>query len=78
MLKRRFKLGLESILHQYIDNECNIFAVLNFQSLKRIKKILVKEDTSHTIGVEFGSKVANINNKIVNIQIWYKKIKKIL
>lgn len=29
-----------------------------------------KEDTSHTIGVEFGSKVVNINNKTVKLQIW--------
>ena len=32
--------------------------------------LTVKEDTSHTIGVEFGSKVVNINNKTVKLQIW--------
>ena len=30
----------------------------------------VKEDTSHTIGVEFGSKVINANNKTIKLQIW--------
>jgi len=29
-----------------------------------------KEDTTHTIGVEFGSKVINVNNKSIKLQIW--------
>jgi small GTP-binding protein len=29
-----------------------------------------KEDTTHTIGVEFGSKVINISNKSIKLQIW--------
>ena len=31
---------------------------------------LVKNDITHTIGAEFGSKVVNINNKNVKLQIW--------
>ncbi|VDP06143.1 unnamed protein product [Soboliphyme baturini] len=29
-----------------------------------------KHDTTHTIGVEFGSKVIQLNNKAVKLQIW--------
>lgn len=29
-----------------------------------------KEDTTHTIGVEFGSKLVNVNNKSIKLQIW--------
>jgi len=32
--------------------------------------LLVKENTTHTIGVEFGSKVINVNNKSIKLQIW--------
>ena len=32
--------------------------------------ILVKEDSSHTIGVEFGSKIITIGGKQVKLQIW--------
>lgn len=31
---------------------------------------LVKEDSSHTIGVEFGSKIVNVGGKSVKLQIW--------
>lgn len=31
---------------------------------------LVKQDSSHTIGVEFGSKVVNIGGKAIKLQIW--------
>lgn len=30
----------------------------------------VKQDSNHTIGVEFGSKVVNISNKSVKLQVW--------
>lgn len=29
-----------------------------------------KEDTTHTIGVEFGSKILNVGNKAIKLQIW--------
>uniref|UniRef100_A0A8C9U9U7 RAB4a, member RAS oncogene family n=1 Tax=Scleropages formosus TaxID=113540 RepID=A0A8C9U9U7_SCLFO len=29
-----------------------------------------KEDSNHTIGVEFGSKIINVVNKYVKLQIW--------
>jgi hypothetical protein len=32
-----------------------------------------KEDTTHTIGVEFGSRVINISSKSIKLQIWYSK-----
>ena len=31
---------------------------------------IVKEDSSHTIGVEFGSKIVDIGGKTVKLQIW--------
>ena len=31
---------------------------------------VVKQDSSHTIGVEFGSKVVNVGGKSVKLQIW--------
>lgn len=31
---------------------------------------LVKEDSSHTIGVEFGSRVVNVGGKTIKLQIW--------
>lgn len=31
---------------------------------------LVKQDSNHTIGVEFGSKVVNIAGKSVKLQVW--------
>jgi hypothetical protein len=30
----------------------------------------VKSESSHTIGVEFGSKVTNVGGKSVKLQIW--------
>ena len=30
----------------------------------------VKQDSNHTIGVEFGSKVVNVANKSVKLQVW--------
>lgn len=31
---------------------------------------VVKQDSNHTIGVEFGSKVVNIASKSVKLQVW--------
>jgi hypothetical protein len=33
--------------------------------------ISVKQDSNHTIGVEFGSKVVNVGGKSVKLQILY-------
>ena len=35
-----------------------------------MRGILVKTDITHTIGAEFGSKVINLNQKNVKLQIW--------
>jgi len=32
--------------------------------------VLVKDDSSHTIGVEFGSRIVNVGGKSVKLQIW--------
>ena len=31
---------------------------------------VVKQDSNHTIGVEFGSKVVNVVSKSVKLQVW--------
>ena len=30
----------------------------------------VKQNSTHTIGVEFGSKLVNVGGKVVKLQIW--------
>lgn len=35
-----------------------------------LRLILVKEDSSHTIGVEFGSRIVNVGGKQIKLQIW--------
>ena len=32
--------------------------------------VLVKRDSTHTIGVEFGSKLLDVGGKFVKLQIW--------
>lgn len=32
--------------------------------------VSVKEDSSHTIGVEFGSRIVNVGGKSIKLQIW--------
>lgn len=31
---------------------------------------IVKDDSSHTIGVEFGSRIVNVGGKAIKLQIW--------
>jgi len=31
---------------------------------------IVKQNSTHTIGVEFGSKLVNVGGKVVKLQIW--------
>jgi len=31
---------------------------------------VVKQNSTHTIGVEFGSKLVNVGGKVVKLQIW--------
>ncbi|KXJ17758.1 Ras-related protein Rab-4B [Exaiptasia diaphana] len=38
--------------------------------LRMLQRIVVKQDSSHTIGVEFGSKIINVGGKSVKLQIW--------
>lgn len=41
------------------------------QNIKLVSlSILVKDDSNHTIGVEFGSKIINVGGKYVKLQIW--------
>lgn len=36
----------------------------------KIFYLSVKDESSHTIGVEFGSKIVNVGGKSVKLQIW--------
>ena len=51
-------VGKSCILHNFIHKKCIIL----------IK--IVKKDSDHTIGVEFGSKNVNIGEKEIKLQIW--------
>lgn len=33
-------------------------------------RFVVKEDSSHTIGVEFGSKIISVGGKAIKLQVW--------
>ena len=35
-----------------------------------VSRFVVKSDSNHTIGVEFGSKIVNVGGKSVKVQIW--------
>jgi GTPase SAR1 family protein len=54
--------GKSCLLHQFIEGKCASSA-LEINSA-------VKQESSHTIGVEFGSKVVNVGGKAVKLQIW--------
>lgn len=41
-----------------------------FLNLRFILLFAVKEDSAHTIGVEFGSRVINVGGKSIKLQIW--------
>lgn len=51
-------------------------AILHLQNTSRsnlsllLVPVSVKQDSNHTIGVEFGSKVVNVGGKSVKLQIW--------
>jgi len=50
-----------TIHSKYSPNKSVLFFVLFF---------VVKDDSNHTIGVEFGSKIINVGGKYVKLQIW--------
>lgn len=50
---------VETIHSKYSSNK---FCFLSF--------FVVKDDSNHTIGVEFGSKIINVGGKYVKLQIW--------
>lgn len=56
--------GKSCILHNFLEGKCKSCV------LKLLKLFPVKQDSSHTIGVEFGSKVVNIGGKAIKLQIW--------
>ena len=49
---------------------CLLLALVCMFIMKLFVCLVVKQDSSHTIGVEFGSKVVNVGGKSVKLQIW--------
>lgn len=51
---------------------CNfkIARAFDIFNIKRNFLISDKEDSSHTIGVEFGSRIVNVGGSVVKLQIW--------
>lgn len=76
--------GKSCLLHQFIENKCRcqktrdleLFPVTTGSSVKSRccppphPPPTVKQDSNHTIGVEFGSRVVNVGGKTVKLQIW--------
>lgn len=52
-------VGKSCVIHHFIHNKC-----------KQNTYILVKKETTQTVGVDFSSKVINISNKEVKLQLW--------
>jgi GTPase SAR1 family protein len=71
--------GKSCLLHRFIDNKCNSLSadVHIFISLslalwhhRSFHPCAVMRDSTHTIGVEFGSKIINIQGNNIKLQIW--------
>lgn len=64
--KRKYTHSRElSVLHDLSICSHNMFIWLHFYI-----SLAVKQDSNHTIGVEFGSRVVNVGGKTVKLQIW--------
>ena len=58
-----------------VNVAADVIFFLNCQSLSIFAVhdacvVLVRHDSSHTIGVEFGSKIVSVGGKSVKLQIW--------
>lgn len=61
----------ESESENIVNLKCiNIFFSLPSPPPHTHTNIIVKDDSSHTIGVEFGSRIVNVGGKSVKLQIW--------
>ena len=58
------------ILHLHIPRKIFKSQLLYTLSPSLFPHVTVKQDSNHTIGVEFGSKVVNVVNKSVKLQVW--------
>lgn len=58
-------VGKSCLLHRFIDNKC----APRLQSAPLSLIVSVKSNEAHTIGVEFGSKVVDVANKRVKLQV---------
>jgi len=57
--------GKSCLMHYFIENKCNFHSHFTLFLQK-----IVKKSTTHTIGVEFGSKLLQIGSKTIKLQIW--------
>jgi small GTP-binding protein len=54
-------VGKSSILNQYLRSKCKSpFSLI----------LTVNQSSKHTVGVEFGMKFIQVNNKVIKVQIW--------
>jgi GTPase SAR1 family protein len=60
--------GKSCLLHRFIDDKCK------FTFSRPIANCEVKKESTHTIGVEFGSKIVEVGGQFVKLQIWVKYI----
>jgi len=58
----------------HVDNFAkhrSIFKILSLTHSVYLRDVcVVRHDSSHTIGVEFGSKIVSVGGKTVKLQIW--------
>jgi hypothetical protein len=59
--------GKSCILHRFLENSCTW---LIFYCANELCIIVVRNESTHTIGAEFGSKVLTVGSKNVKLQIW--------
>jgi len=49
---------------------CTVIIIIIIISITIYYVYTVKQNSTHTIGVEFGSKLVNVGGKVVKLQIW--------
>lgn len=62
-------VGKSCLLHQFTEKKCSfLFFFINWTKYKNI--LLVMADCPHTIGVEFGTRIIEVNGQKIKLQIW--------
>ena len=58
--------GKSCLLHYFLENKC----ILSFKIFFPNPTLSVKKNSTHTIGVEFGSSILKFGSKSLKLQIW--------